>query len=90
MKVSSAKEVKAFNPMPVGAVHPTPDNLDGLTDSEVAATLALGHPKSQTPKVHKGMEGERTGLPHVVSHSSRFIKAHAARGTNVDASFKET
>lgn len=84
MKVAtkSISMIQAFNPDP-GDVRPTPTNLQELSDSEVAAALANGHPKSVPVKIHKGMEGERTGLPHLTPHSTRFRQAHEKFGTKV-------
>lgn len=81
--VSSAKQIESFNPDPRAVKRPTKADFHGLSDSEVAAALANGHPKSKPPMTHPRMEGPRTGLPHISPVSSRFIKAHGAVGTKV-------
>lgn len=52
------------------------------TDEDAAK--ALNYTKSKPAKIKKGMEGERTGLPHLSPVSLRFRNAHAAVGTKVD------
>ena len=81
-KVAPAAMISAFDPAP-RAVIPTRRDLNELTPAEVASALAQGHPKSAPVKTHKGMEGERTGLPHLTPHSSRFRQAHEKVGTKV-------
>lgn len=81
-KVSSFSKITAFDPAP-RAVKPTPRDLNELTATEVASALAQGHPKSVPVKVHKGMEGQRTGLPHLTPHSLRYRQAHEKVGTKL-------
>jgi len=54
-----------------------------ISDENVAMMLGNGHPKSVPVKVHKGMEGERTGLPHLTPHSLRYRQAHEKMGTKI-------
>lgn len=82
-KVSSAKQIERFNPDP-GAVRATTVDLADLTPEEAKNALAYHHRKSKPVKVHKGMEGPRTGLPHLTPHSLRYLGAHAARGTKIE------
>lgn len=81
-KISPPSKIAAFNPSP-RAVAPTPRDLHELTPAEVATALSLGHPKSAPVKVHKGMEGQRTGHPHLTPHSSRYRRAHEKMGTKI-------
>ena len=53
------------------------------TNDDAAATLARRHPKSAQVETHKGMEGQRTGLPHLTPHSLRYRQAHEKFGTTV-------
>lgn len=54
-------------------------------DQAAADALRLGVPASKCSplRIHKGMEGERTGMAHLSSHSSRYMKAHDAMGTKI-------
>jgi hypothetical protein len=52
------------------------------TNDDAAAVLAQ-HPKSAPVETHKGMEGQRTGLPHVTPHSLRYRQAHEKFGTAI-------
>jgi hypothetical protein len=49
----------------------------------LASALSGGHPKSVPFKVHKGMEGQRTGHPHLTPHSLRYRQAHEKLGTKI-------
>jgi len=82
-KVSPLEKIVAFNPAP-HAVAPTPRDINELTPTEVASALAQGHPKSVPVKTHKGMEGGRTGYPHLTPHSLRFRNAHETVGTKIE------
>ena len=81
-KIAPPEMIAAFDPSP-RAVVPTRRDLNELTPDEVASALSQGHPKSVPVKVHKGMEGERTGLPHLTPHSLRYRQAHEKMGTKV-------
>jgi hypothetical protein len=52
------------------------------TNDDAAATLSR-NPKSAPVPTHKGMEGERTGLPHLTPHSLRYRQAHEKMGTAI-------
>jgi hypothetical protein len=52
------------------------------TNDDAAAMLAR-NPKSAQVEAHKGMEGQRTGLPHLTPHSLRYRQAHERLGTAV-------
>ena len=82
-KISSPSKIVAFDPAP-HAVKPTTRDLNELTPAEVASALAQGHPKSVPVKIHKGMEGGRTGLAHLTPHSLRFRTAHESVGTKIE------
>jgi hypothetical protein len=82
-KIAPLEMIAAFDPAP-RAVIPTRRDLNELTPDEVASALAQGHPKSVPVKVHKGMEGERTGLPHLTPHSLRYRQAHEKMGTKIE------
>lgn len=81
--ISPPTKIAAFDPAP-SAVRPTLRDLNELTPAEVANALSQGHPKSKPVKIHKGMEGQRTGFPHLMPHSARYQQAHEARGTKLD------
>ncbi len=81
-KISPPSKIVAFNPSP-RVVAPTPRDLNELTTAEVASALTPSHPKSAPVRVHKGMEGQRTGHPHLTSHSSRYRQAHEKLGTKI-------
>ena len=81
--ISPPSKIVAFDPAP-RAVKPTARDLNALTPAEVASALAQGHPKSVQVKIHKGMEGERTGLHHLTPHSLRFRTAHESVGTKIE------
>jgi hypothetical protein len=59
-------------------------DLHDVTTDTIAGALAQGHPKSAPVNVHRGMEGQRTGLPHLTPHSLRFREAHARMGTKLE------
>jgi hypothetical protein len=81
-KVAPLAMIAAFDPAP-RAVVPTRRDLNELTPDEVVSALSQGHPKSAPVKIHKGMEGERTGLPHLTPHSLRYRQAHEKMGTKI-------
>jgi hypothetical protein len=81
-KISPPSKIVAFNPAPC-AVNPTPRDLKELTPAEVASALSQNHPKSAPVKTYRGMEGQRTGHPHLTPHSSRYRKAHEKMGTKI-------
>ena len=81
-KIAPPSKIAAFNPAP-RAVTPTPRDLHELTPAEVASALSQNHPKSAPVKTHKGMEGQRTGLPHLTPHSTRYRQAHEKMGTSI-------
>ena len=73
-----------FGPRPSGKRRrPKTTYGQQISDESVAMVLGSGHPKSVPVKVHKGMEGERTGLPHLTPHSLRFRQAHEKMGTKI-------
>ena len=51
--------------------------------NEDAAAALVRHPKSAPVETHKGMEGQRTGLPHLTPKSLRYQEAHARVGTKI-------
>lgn len=81
--VSSPAKIKAFNPSP-NVVTPTIKDASELSPSELAGLISRGHPKSVPVKTHKGMEGQRTGRPHLTPHTMRYREAHARVGTKVE------
>jgi hypothetical protein len=81
-RIAQPAKIVAFDPAP-RAVVPTPRDLNELTPDELASALSGGHPKSVPFKVHKGMEGQRTGHPHLTPHSLRYRQAHEKMGTKV-------
>jgi hypothetical protein len=80
--VSSLAKIVAFDPSP-RAVKPTPRDVEDLTPTEIANVISQGHPKSVPVKPIKGMEGPRTGLPHLTPHSLRYRNAHEKMGTKI-------
>ena len=81
-RIAQPTKIMAFDPAP-RAVAPIPRDLNGLTPDELASALSGGHPKSVPVEVHKGMEGERTGLPHLTPHSLRYRQAHGKMRTKI-------